>query len=121
VWETSSKPDTYYSCSALVFPAAAKATTTAGAPAVVKSTPSASVKPAPASTKATATPKVTTKPAAAAVPVAATTPPVALTPVSDESSITLGHQIVAGAVLLGVAAVLWAIVDRLRRRRRENG
>ncbi|MET0425367.1 MAG: lytic polysaccharide monooxygenase [Actinoplanes sp.] len=113
VWETSSTPDTYYSCSDLAFPAAA--------PAVVKSAPP-STKAVPATTKAAAKP--ITKPSPAAVRVKPTTsapPAVALTPVSNENSITLGHQIIAGAVLLGVAAVLWATVDRLRRRRRENG
>jgi predicted carbohydrate-binding protein with CBM5 and CBM33 domain len=123
VWETSSTPDTYYTCSDLVFPAAGKASAPAPAPATSRAT----VKPKAART--TAAP--TTATATTAAPVAAATssaPPAAapvaqpdLTPVSDNSDITLGHQIIVGAVLLAAGAVVWAAIDRIRRRRRRNG
>ncbi len=116
VWETSQTPDTYYSCSDLVFPAAAVATE---APA----TPAAKVTKA-AKTKAPAVVKVTTAPPKAA-PVSSSEAPAvqALDPVSaqrDDSRVTLGHWIVAGALLVGFAAVSWAGAGALLRRRREN-
>lgn len=112
VWQTTNTPDTYYSCSDLVFPAA---------PA-----PSPSVR---ATTKAPVIKKAA-KPAASSTPAAAvaTTSPAAplakapdVTPVSNTGSdVTLGHQIIAGGVLLAAAAAAWAGIDRLRRRRRAN-
>jgi chitin-binding protein len=113
VWQNSSTPDTYYSCSDLVFREAA-------APAPVKTTTKPAVKPKPA-VRTAAAQKPSAAPAAAPASVAAAPPqaPV-LTPVGDESRITLGHQVIAGALLVAVGAAAWALVGGLRRRRREN-
>jgi predicted carbohydrate-binding protein with CBM5 and CBM33 domain len=111
VWETSSTPDTYYSCSDLVFPAApSKAVATKA----VKPTKSA----APAAVKTTTEP-----PAAEPTTAEASAPPAtaqAVRPVSDTSKVTLGHWIVAGALVLGLGAAGWAGVGAMARRRREN-
>ncbi|SNY41153.1 lytic polysaccharide monooxygenase auxiliary activity family 9 protein [Paractinoplanes atraurantiacus] len=116
VWETSSTPDTYYSCSDLVFPKAAVA------PATTKATRApAKAKPAatkPAATKVPEAPKTTdaTNPTEAApAPARAQTVPVA-----DTSKVTLGHQIIIGALALGFGAVAYAVVTGILRRRREN-
>ena len=110
VWETSSTPDTYYSCSDLSFPAAAKpaVVTKAAKPPKKKTTTSA----APAIVKATSKPTAaTTSPAPA---------PQAIQPVSDNSQVTLGHWIVAGALVVGFGAAVWAGLGGILRRRREN-
>jgi predicted carbohydrate-binding protein with CBM5 and CBM33 domain len=117
VWQTSSTPDTYYSCSDLAFKAAAK--------------PAANP-PTKAATRPAATPSAT-KPAARATTVARSAAPVTrqatseppraaedLTPVGEQSTVTLGHSIIAGAVVLGAGAVLWAVAGAILRRRREN-
>jgi chitin-binding protein len=113
VWQNSSTPDTYYSCSDLVFKAAAAAATKSPKPSPSRSAAQAATKPAADSTSA-----------AAEAPAPTTEPPAeqaqALTPVAGESQITLGHQIVAGALILGIGAGLWAAIGGLLRRRREN-
>ncbi len=121
VWETSRTPDTYYSCSDLVFP-----------PAKAKAETKAETKKAPAATTRAAVPKspavkpaVRTATTAPAVVKATAEPapsrsPQALQPVSDTSKVTLGHWIVAGALLAGFAAVAWAGAGVLLRKRREN-
>jgi chitin-binding protein len=40
--------------------------------------------------------------------------------VGEQSQITLGHQIVAGALIVGVGGLLWAAIGGFLRRRREN-
>jgi chitin-binding protein len=115
VWQNTSTPDTYYSCSDLIFPAAAAAT----------------AKPAPATSAA----RATAKPAAtSAAPPAAAEPeseaeseesadpprPQSLTPVGDQSQITLGHRIIAGAVLAGSGVTAWAVLGGFLRRRRKD-
>jgi predicted carbohydrate-binding protein with CBM5 and CBM33 domain len=118
VWQTSNTPDSYYSCSDLVFPAASTPATTAPAKAAAaKST----------SKKATATPSPSrTSQAAAPAAAAATEPPTSavaapdLTPVSDSTKVTLGHQIIFGAIVLAVGALIVAAIGRLRRKRFEN-
>jgi predicted carbohydrate-binding protein with CBM5 and CBM33 domain len=124
VWQTSSTPDTYYSCSDLVFGAAAPA-----------AAPTASAKPVPSRSTAVAKAKATRSAApatrsaepaavATAAPAATTEPPApqpqSLTPVGDESRVTLGHQIVAGALVVAFGVTAWAGIGRLRRRRFEN-
>jgi predicted carbohydrate-binding protein with CBM5 and CBM33 domain len=115
VWQTSNTPDTYYSCSDLAFPAAPATSAPPARKAVVK-------KAAPS-----ASPSVSRTPAAAPVAVAAATTSAApaaaapdLTPVSDNTKVTLGHQIVIGALLLAVGALVVAAIGRLRRNRFEN-
>jgi predicted carbohydrate-binding protein with CBM5 and CBM33 domain len=113
VWQTSSTPDSYYSCSDLAFKAAAK-------PATTK--PKASAKPV-ASTAGAPVPAATTEAAAApAVPAATVEPPrsQSFTPVSAQSSVTLGHRFIAGALLLAICAGAWALFSGSFRRRREN-
>ncbi|MBM2620074.1 lytic polysaccharide monooxygenase [Actinoplanes sp. LDG1-06] len=114
VWETSQTPDTYYSCSDLVFPAAAAKATKAPpqAPATTRAAPavratSATPKPTPTSAKpATAAPEIDLNPVAAQK--------------DDTSQVTLGHWIIAGALILGFAAIAWAGTGAILRRRREN-
>ena len=117
VWETSSTPDTYYSCSDLVFPAVA-----AVAPATTK--------PKPTATKTTEAPQAKATSAQPATPrkVTSEAPPAPeLNPVAAEKAaakptdkVTLGHWIVAGALAFGFAAIAWAGVGTFLRRRREN-
>ena len=103
VWQNSSTPDTYYSCSDLVFPE----------PAAARPKPAPTTKPAPAATPAAA-------PSTPASP-ESTTPAQAITPVSDDNSqVTLGHRIIAAALAVAVIAAGWALVGGLLRRRREN-
>ncbi|WP_436530478.1 lytic polysaccharide monooxygenase [Actinoplanes sp. HUAS TT8] len=111
VWETSSTPDTYYSCSDLVFPAAPVASS---APAVTKkAAPATSSVPvatkstaaAPVAEATTGAPEETT---AAAVLAAATSP-------EEKSSITVGHWLIGGALIGGVIALLAALIGRRRR------
>ncbi|MFD3457726.1 lytic polysaccharide monooxygenase [Streptomyces sp. NPDC058691] len=52
IWQNSSTPDTYYSCSDVVFPAAGKPA--GGTPAKPKPKPAVSVKPSPRATRASA-------------------------------------------------------------------
>jgi predicted carbohydrate-binding protein with CBM5 and CBM33 domain len=116
VWETSSTPDTYYSCSDLAFKAAAKPKPTAT---------TAATKSAPATKPAATTTAVPTSKAAAAVPPTTTSAEPSqeaqvLTKVGDQSSVTIGHSLVAGAIVLGGGAVLWAAIGGIRRRRRQS-
>jgi predicted carbohydrate-binding protein with CBM5 and CBM33 domain len=107
VWETSSTPDTYYSCSDLVFPAAAPAVTpsaTKSAAPVVKQTAAVRrTSAAPATVAPTATPS--------AVPELA-----AGLSTADESMIGLGHWLVGGALAVAVLVGAGAGLSRLRRR-----
>jgi chitin-binding protein len=114
VWETSSTPDTYYSCSDLAFKAAAKpkpeATATKAKPVATSAAPSK--KATPASSPAVAV---------AAAPSTEPSPQAQeLTPVGDQSNAALGHSIIAGAVVLGGGAVLWAVIGGMLRRRQQN-
>jgi chitin-binding protein len=114
VWQTSNTPDSYYSCSDLAFPAAAKK----AVPAVTKA---ASKKATPsASPSASRTAEAVA--AAAGEPTTAAAAPAAqnLTPVSDETKVTLGHQIIIGALVLAFGALVVGMIGRLRRKRFEN-
>lgn len=115
VWETSKTPDTYYSCSDLVFPAAAAV---AAPPKATKAAnPKSSVTP---TVRPTLTPlKVTAQPAPASETPVAELNPVATQKV-DTSRVTLGHWLVAGASIVGFGAVAWASAGTFLRRRREN-
>ena len=117
VWQNTSTPDTYYSCSDLVFPAAARAAAPAAATAPATADPAPSRTPRKAPAKAAAVKPAVTS----AGPEAAEPPrPQSLTPVSDKSQITLGHRIVAGAIFVGLGVAAWAAVGGILRRRREN-
>lgn len=107
VWQNTSTPDTYYSCSDLVFKAAA---TKAPKPAPSKTATKAPAVAKPAVNATSPAAPVTGEPAEAQ----------ALTPVGDESQVTLGHGIIAGALAVGIGACLWAAIGGLLRRRREN-
>jgi predicted carbohydrate-binding protein with CBM5 and CBM33 domain len=117
VWQTSNTPDTYYSCSDLAFPAAPATTAPPAKKAVVKTT----------TRPATASPSPSESRTAGSVPLAAAGPtseaPEAapnLTPVSDNTKVTLGHQILIGALVLVFGALAVAAFGRLRRKRFEN-
>ncbi|WP_433825164.1 lytic polysaccharide monooxygenase [Actinoplanes sp. CA-015351] len=109
VWETSSTPDTYYSCSDLVFPE----------PAVKK-----------AAVKKTTAPPVVKKTTAAPAPVQETTPAeaapseepavIGAAPASaDTTMVNIGHWLILGA--LTAAALVAAGAGLNRARRRKNG
>jgi predicted carbohydrate-binding protein with CBM5 and CBM33 domain len=120
VWQTSNTPDSYYSCSDLVFKSAASATK--AVPAATKA-PTKKASSAPAATpSAVARTNAAVAKATVAPVTTITEPPAAqsLTPVSDQTKITLGHQIIIGAVLLAAGALAVAVIGRLRRKRFEN-
>ena len=121
VWETSSTPDTYYSCSDLVFPAAATRQPAAPARTVTRPAATRRATSRPTATKATAPRAAPATPRTGPAVAGRTAPPAqARTPVRQQSQVTLGHWIVAGALLLGLGAAAWAGIGGLRRRRREN-
>ncbi|GAA1620867.1 lytic polysaccharide monooxygenase [Actinoplanes couchii] len=100
VWETSSTPDTYYSCSDLVFP---------------DPVPVATKEPAPA--KSTAAP---VQSAAAEESPSPTPAPVlaageAATRKSDDSMIGIGHWLIGGAIGVAALVAAGAGLSRLRR------
>ncbi|MEU4562295.1 lytic polysaccharide monooxygenase [Actinoplanes sp. NPDC023936] len=120
VWETSSTPDTYYSCSDLVFPA----------PAVTKA--AVPGKPSPSKSADVAEPVAEETPAESAEEAAAEsieetpvspepsdTPALAAIEASDDGTITLGHWLIVGA--LTTAALVTAGAGVTRMRRRKNG
>ncbi|WP_306214412.1 lytic polysaccharide monooxygenase auxiliary activity family 9 protein [Actinoplanes sp. RD1] len=111
VWETSSTPDTYYSCSDLIFPAAA---TKAAAPATNAATTKAAPKAAPKKAAVTKSPVASQEPAPA---VARTTEPPALAPVAAQSTsqAALGHWIIGGALAVIVVALIVGLVTRSAR------
>jgi predicted carbohydrate-binding protein with CBM5 and CBM33 domain len=127
VWQTSNTPDTYYSCSDVVF----KSTGATAAPSV-SATPRATATAKPSSTrpkikKATARPAAaapSSAVAAAATTTATTEPPApqsqSFTRVGDESRVTLGHQIVVAALVVAFGVTAWAGISRLRRKRFEK-
>ncbi|MEU8664572.1 lytic polysaccharide monooxygenase, partial [Actinoplanes philippinensis] len=110
VWETSSTPDTYYSCSDLVFPAAATVAPPPPSPSAVKSA-------APAVKKTTA---ASVPPPAPGEPPAPSIDPelAAGVTTADDEMIGLGHWLIGGA--LGVAALVAAGAGLSRLRRRET-
>jgi chitin-binding protein len=123
VWQTSNTPDSYYSCSDLVYKSTATATPTKPpSPAAAKASPvkktasKAPSSPAPAATKKAAVPVA----AAASATTSPAPTPQSLTRVSDEKQGTLGHGIIAGALIIGFGALAWAGFGALRRRRVDN-
>jgi chitin-binding protein len=110
VWQTTSTPDTYYSCSDLIIKPAAAARKAVVAPA----------RPTPAARRSSAA--VTRSPAAAPATSAAapgTVAAPALSPVSSQTNwkADLGREIVAGALLVIVAVAAGMALVRIRRRR----
>ncbi|GLY00309.1 MULTISPECIES: lytic polysaccharide monooxygenase [Actinoplanes] len=110
VWETSSTPDTYYSCSDLIFPAAAVASPSPSE----KPSPTPSEKPSatatPVKTRAAVTPS---SPSASAV----VQDPVLASGQSETGLVKFGHWLIVGAFAVSALAVAGAGVARLRRRR----
>ncbi|MFI5493723.1 lytic polysaccharide monooxygenase [Actinoplanes sp. NPDC051859] len=113
VWETSSTPDTYYSCSDLVIKAAATARPPSAAP-VAKPAAKATRSPEPEAVAPPAEPPATTSAAAAPADPAPSLRPAAA---AADDHVQLGHQILIGAtvVILGVTAAAGLL--RLRRAR----
>jgi predicted carbohydrate-binding protein with CBM5 and CBM33 domain len=104
VWETSSTPDTYYSCSDLVFPAPVVQKSTA--PAVRKTTAATAAPPAVTpSTEPEPEPEPSLAPELAA---GVTT--------ADDSMIGLGHWLIGGALAVAALVAAGAGLSRLRRR-----
>ncbi|MEV6303569.1 lytic polysaccharide monooxygenase [Actinoplanes sp. NPDC051861] len=105
VWETTSTPDTYYSCSDLVFPAAAK------------------LKPKPSSAAPVVTKKAAPAPSSEAPAVETTTETAdavltsADKPAADDGMVNLGHWLILGALTAAALVIAGAGVSRLRRRR----
>ncbi|WP_067500987.1 lytic polysaccharide monooxygenase [Actinoplanes sp. TFC3] len=123
VWETSSTPDTYYSCSDLDIkavaapakqPAAATVKKAAPSPAVQKTSPAVQktspASPAPEKTS----PKVSAPARTSAAPVPRLDPVAADAGGDDRTQ--LGHAIIAGALVVIAAAGGAALIGRLRRR-----
>ena len=115
VWQTSSTPDTYYSCSDLVFQAGGAAAATKK-PVATKS-PAASKKPVAAVASSEAAPSEAAPSEEVTLPEPQNQ---AITPVGDQSKVTLGHQIIAGAIVVGGGFLAYAVIAGLLRRRREN-
>ncbi|BFU44332.1 lytic polysaccharide monooxygenase [Krasilnikovia sp. MM14-A1004] len=116
IWQTTSTPDTYYSCSDLVLSAA-------GGGAAAAPRPSASSK---AKSAGSARPLASRspEPGAAATPVEGSPAagPVAgqevqLLPVADGEKTTLGRGLLTAALIVGVAVTATIGVRRLRRQR----
>ncbi len=97
VWETSSTPDTYYSCSDLVFPDPG--------PAVPPASPVA--KSAPPSPARSPSPAPSSTPSASPAPVVAA---------ADTGMTTLGHWLIGGAIGAAALAAAGTGVSRMRRR-----
>ncbi|BAL90426.1 putative chitin-binding protein [Actinoplanes missouriensis 431] len=108
VWETSSTPDTYYSCSDLTFPV----------PAVKKAAATKKPSPSPSKTEDVKEP-VTEEPEepqeTTAAPESSGTPTLAAIGASDDGTITLGHWLIVGALTTAALVTAGAGVTRMRR------
>ncbi|MBG0562191.1 lytic polysaccharide monooxygenase [Actinoplanes aureus] len=104
VWETSSTPDTYYSCSDLVFPAAVKKT------AAPTKTPGKTAPSSPAPTTAAPAEAEPEPSTADAVLTSAQEP-------DGDGMVTFGHWLVMGALATAALVAAGAGVSRLRRRK----
>jgi chitin-binding protein len=118
VWQTSSTPDTYYSCSDLQLKAAPVAV------AATKPSRPAAAKPR---TSRSAEPGVVASPHEAAGPAAAGTPqesggtwlrPAAAQSDQEQDRVALGHQIIIAALIVIAGVLAAAGFQRLRTRRR---
>jgi predicted carbohydrate-binding protein with CBM5 and CBM33 domain len=118
VWETSSTPDTYYSCSDLEFAAASPAVKPTGTPAARTATPVATT--AAAAPDQASGPTATTAPEATAVPEESVTPesaPAQKLASARTGPVDLGHWLVGGAIVVAALTAIVAGAGRLRRRR----
>ncbi|SNR65385.1 lytic polysaccharide monooxygenase [Actinoplanes regularis] len=111
VWETSSTPDTYYSCSDLVFPAA---------PAVKKTSAKPSVAPVRGSAAPATSPATTTSAEAAVEPAEETAAEPSVDPVlasadSRDDNTNVGHWLIGGALGVGLLTIMIALLSRRRR------
>lgn len=106
VWETSSTPDTYYSCSDLVFPAAPVVKKTSAKPSVAPVATSAAARPSPAA-PVEATEEPATEPP--------TADPVLASATSEDDSTTVGHWLIGGALGAGILVGAFAFLGRRRR------
>jgi chitin-binding protein len=112
VWQTTSTPDTYYSCSDLVIKAAAATTTTKKAVVTpVKKSPAPPPAPATRSAAPAAAPATTSAAPAVAV---AETPVLASSDANWKADV--GRKIVVGALLVIVVVAAAVAVRRIRRR-----
>ena len=120
VWETSSTPDTYYSCSDLVFPAAAVKRAAVAKPAPASPAPAspAPASPAPAPSSRAPRPAVpSASPSPASAAPAPATEVVAVRKPAD--MVNFGHWLIGGALGVAALAGAGAGLAGLRRRRRD--
>ena len=110
VWETTSTPDTYYSCSDLVFPAAVAEPEPKPSSAAPVNTKKASPSPAETSAEPAAEKVVETPETADAVLTSAEKP-------AEDGMVNLGHWLILGALTAAALVIAGAGVSRLRRRR----
>jgi chitin-binding protein len=109
VWQTSSTPDTYYSCSDLQIKAAPVAVAATRPAATPKTSRSASAEPG-----AVAAPQEAAGPATAAAPEKAGAPRLRPAASQAQDRVALGHRIVAGALIVIVGLAAGVGVMRLR-------
>ncbi|BBH71015.1 hypothetical protein ACTI_77000 [Actinoplanes sp. OR16] len=112
VWETSSTPDTYYSCSDVIFPKAA----------VTKAAVTKSATPKPTTAAPTEEPSEapSAEPAAEPeVPEETTEPPVieAAPASNDTTMVNIGHWLILGALTTAALVTGGAVLNRVRRRK----
>lgn len=117
VWETTSTPDTYYSCSDVVFPSpvAPSSASPAASPAPAPAAPAATASSAPA-----AVPSLAESPQSLAPVLAAaeeTAEGVAEKAAATDGGMSdLGHWLIGGAITVALLAAAGAGLTRLRRR-----
>ncbi|GAA4937918.1 lytic polysaccharide monooxygenase [Actinoplanes utahensis] len=110
VWATTSTPDTYYSCSDLVFPA--PVATRAPSPAASSRAPSPAASPAAAGSRAPESAGTKTAP-----PVRLSGTPVPVLAAAEDDGMTgFGHWLIGGAITVALLAAAGAGLSRLRRR-----
>jgi predicted carbohydrate-binding protein with CBM5 and CBM33 domain len=118
VWQTSSTPDTYYSCSDVVFQAPATAAPAKPAPEPSRSATERGAAESAEDTADETTDEIADETADPAADPAEPGPDLAT--VSNQRDAGLGPRILIGALLVAAGSGLWAMLGGRLRRRREN-
>lgn len=105
VWETSSTPDTYYSCSDLVFPE----------PVVTKAPEPAVTSPVTSPATVTTTRRVPSPMVPSSPVPSEKSPLLAATRTEDDGMTGLGHWLIGGAIGVAALVAAGAVLSRLRR------